>query len=123
MPAPPWPNTWSTNDPPTQPRLDRTVPVRRLDRLPPPDGRLSPRSINTICEQIGHWHDRNQPAPTATSARYGPTTCDIRSRSPGAQTGNDAYELQRRLGHASQRYIDPLHQPPEDIAAGYIEGL
>ena len=40
-----------------------------------------------------------------------------------AETGNDAYELQRRLGHASQRYIDRYTNPPEDIAAGYIERL
>ena len=40
-----------------------------------------------------------------------------------AETGNDAYELQRRLGHASQRYIDRYTNPPEDIAASYIEGL
>jgi integrase len=40
-----------------------------------------------------------------------------------AETGNDTYELQRRLGHQSQRYIDRYTNPPEDIAAGYIEDL
>ena len=39
------------------------------------------------------------------------------------QTGADAYELQRRLGHASQRYIDRYTNPPEHIAAGYVEEL
>ncbi|HWS34301.1 MAG TPA: hypothetical protein VN408_16360 [Actinoplanes sp.] len=34
-------------------------------------------------------------------------------------TGSDACELERRLGHRSQRYINP----PEDIAAGYVEQI
>ena len=89
-----------------------------------PDGRLSPRSINTICEQIGHWHDAEQPAPDRHLSPLRPH--DLRHSfafALAAQTGNDAYELQRRLGHASQRYIDRYTNPPEDIAAGYIEGL
>lgn len=40
-----------------------------------------------------------------------------------ARTGNDAYELQRRLGHQSQRYINRYTNPPEDIAASYVEEL
>jgi hypothetical protein len=31
-----------------------------------PDSRLSPRSINLICEQIGRWHD----AEHTDTARY-----------------------------------------------------
>jgi hypothetical protein len=40
-----------------------------------------------------------------------------------AATGSDAYELDRRLGHQSQRYIHHHANPPEDIAAGYVENL
>jgi hypothetical protein len=40
-----------------------------------------------------------------------------------AATGSDAYELDRRLGHQSQRYIHRYTNPPEDIAAGYVENL
>ncbi|HWR48743.1 MAG TPA: hypothetical protein VN327_14195 [Pseudonocardiaceae bacterium] len=32
-------------------------------------------------------------------------------------------ELQRRLGHQSQRYIARYTNPPEHIAASYIENL
>ena len=35
-------------------------------------------------------------------------------------TGSDAYELERRLGHQSQRYIHRYTNPPEDIAADYV---
>ena len=89
-----------------------------------PDGRLSPRSINTICEQIGRWHDAEQPDPDRHLSPLRPH--DLRHSfgfALAAETGNDPYELQRRLGHASQRYIDRYTNPPEDIAAGYIERL
>jgi len=36
-------------------------------------------------------------------------------------TGADAYELKRRLGHRSQRYIQRYTNPPEAIAATFIE--
>jgi hypothetical protein len=39
------------------------------------------------------------------------------------ETGGDRYELQRRLGHASERYIAVYTNPPEHIAAGYVENL
>ena len=36
-------------------------------------------------------------------------------------TGADAYELERRLGHRSQRYIQRYTNPPEAVAASYVE--
>jgi hypothetical protein len=36
-------------------------------------------------------------------------------------TGADAYELERRLGHRSQRYIQRYTNPPAPVAARYIE--
>ncbi|MBT8225398.1 MAG: site-specific integrase [Dactylosporangium sp.] len=88
------------------------------------DGRLSPRSINTICEQIGRWHDAEQTDPARRISPLRPH--DLRHSfafALAAETGNDGYELQRRLGHQSQRYINRYTNPPEDIAAGYVEGL
>jgi integrase len=38
-------------------------------------------------------------------------------------TGADAYELERRLGHRSKRYIQRYTNPPEAIAASYVEQL
>jgi integrase len=38
-------------------------------------------------------------------------------------TGADAYELERRLGHRSQRYIQRYTNPPEQVAASYVEGF
>jgi integrase len=36
-------------------------------------------------------------------------------------TGADAYELERRLGHRSQRYIQRYTNPPALVAARGIE--
>ena len=58
-----------------------------------PDGRLSGRSINTILERIGRLHDAEHT------------------------------ELERRLGHRSQRYIARYTNPPEHVAASYIEHM
>jgi integrase len=89
-----------------------------------PDGRLSPRAVNLICEQIGRWHDAEHPDPTRhlTPLRPHDLRHSFAYRLSG-QTNHDAYELQRRLGHQSQRYIARYTNPPEHIAASYIENL
>jgi site-specific recombinase XerD len=86
------------------------------------DGRLTPRSINHILEQIGRWHD----AEIADEERHiSPLRPhDLRHTFAfhlSKVTGADAYELERRLGHRSQRYIQRYTNPPEDVAAAYIE--
>jgi integrase len=37
--------------------------------------------------------------------------------------GHNRAELQRRLGHANERYLKLYTNPPEEIAAGYVEDL
>ena len=86
------------------------------------DGRLSPRSINTILEQIGRWHDSEQKDPARQISPLKPH--DLRHSFAFAlarATGADPYELQRRLGHRSQRYIERYTNPPEEVAARYVE--
>ena len=85
-------------------------------------GRLSVRAINLVLERIGSWHD----AEISESAReISPLRPhDLRHTFAyrlAAETGKDAYELERRLGHGSQRYIQRYTNPPEDVAAGYVE--
>jgi integrase len=89
-----------------------------------PDGRLSPRSINAICEQIGRWHDAEHTDPTRHISPLRPHDCrHTFAFNLAEETGSDAFELQRRLGHQSRRYIDRYTNPPEEIAAGYVEDL
>ncbi len=92
------------------------TPARRQD------GRLSVRAVNLVLERIGHWHDAEVSDPARNISPLRPH--DLRHTFAyrlAAGTGNDAYELERRLGHGSQRYIQRYTNPPEDVAAGYVE--
>jgi len=86
------------------------------------DGRLSPRAINMILSQIGIWHDADVKDPSRKISPLCPH--DLRHTFAfqlARVTGADAYELERRLGHRSQRYIQRYTNPPEKIASSYIE--
>jgi len=92
------------------------TPARRAD------GRLSVRAINLLLERIGHWHDAEVSDPARKISPLRPH--DLRHTFAyrlAAETGKDSYELERRLGHGSQRYIQRYTNPPEDVAAGYVE--
>ena len=85
-------------------------------------GRLSPRSINLILEQIGQWHDAEMRDDNRKLSPLRPH--DLRHTFAfqlARTTGADAYELERRLGHRSERYIQRYTNPPEEVAAGYVE--
>jgi site-specific recombinase XerD len=86
------------------------------------DGRLSPRAINLLLEQIGRWHDAELPDARRRISPLRPH--DLRHTFAfhlARVTGADAYELERRLGHRSQRYIQRYTNPPEAVAASYVE--
>jgi len=88
------------------------------------DGRLSPRAVNLILTRIGRWHDAEFADPRRHVSPLRPH--DLRHTFAfhlAAATGADAYELERRLGHRSQRYIQRYTNPPEDVAAAYVEGF
>ena len=88
------------------------------------DGRLSVRAINLLLERIGRWHDAEVTDPVRRISPLRPH--DLRHTFAyrlAAETGKDAYELERRLGHGSQRYIQRYTNPPEDVAARYVEAF
>jgi site-specific recombinase XerD len=86
------------------------------------DGRLSSRSVNYILEKIGKWHDTDIKDEARHISPLRPHDLRHTFAFQLAQvTGADSYELERRLGHQSQRYIQRYTNPPEDIAASYIE--
>ncbi|MEU4223525.1 tyrosine-type recombinase/integrase [Nonomuraea sp. NPDC026600] len=89
-----------------------------------PDGRLSPRSINTIVGEIGRLHDAQVPEADRKLGTLRPH--DARHTFAFAlsqASGHNRAELERRLGHANDRYLRLYTNPPEDIAASYIEDL
>ena len=87
-----------------------------------PGGRLSPRSVNTIVGEIGRIHD----AETADRDRHLGVLRphDLRHTFGyrlSETSGHNRAELERRLGHANDRYLRLYTNPPDDIAAGYVE--
>ena len=87
-----------------------------------PCGRLSGRSINYIVSQIGRWHDAEVTDPSRRIVPLRPH--DLRHTFAfllAKVTNADVFELERRLGHRSQRYIHRYTNPPEEVAAGYVE--
>jgi integrase len=92
------------------------IPARRQH------GRLSVRAINLILEQIGRWHDAELDDRVRHISPLRPH--DLRHTFAfhlATVTGADACELERRLGHRSQRYIQRYTNPPEHIAASDVE--
>lgn len=86
------------------------------------DGRLSVRAVNLLLERIGRWHDAGISDQSREISPLRPH--DLRhtfAYQLATATGKDAYELERRLGHGSQRYIQRYTNPPENVAAGYVE--
>jgi site-specific recombinase XerD len=89
-----------------------------------PGGRLSPRSVNTIVAEIGRIHD----AETTDRERHLGVLRphDLRHTFGyrlSEASGHNRAELERRLGHANDRYLRLYTNPPDDIAAGYVEDL
>jgi integrase len=88
----------------------------------PKDGRMSSRAINLVLEQIGRWPDAEV---KDDDRKVSPLRLhDLRHTFAfqlARVTGADAYELERRLGHRSQRYIQRYTNPPEAEAAAYVE--
>src|SRR6266702_6154754 len=95
-----------------------TIAARR------PGGRLSPRSVSTNVGEIGRIHD----AETADRDRHLGVLRphDLRHTFGyrlSETSGHNRAELERRLGHANDRYLRLYTNPPDDIAAGYVEDL
>ncbi|MDP8928222.1 MAG: tyrosine-type recombinase/integrase [Actinomycetota bacterium] len=88
------------------------------------EGRFSPRAVNLVLTRIGHLHDAEMTDPARLISPLRPH--DLRHTfafNLARVTGADSFELERRLGHRSARYIARYTNPPEDVAASYVEDL
>ena len=89
-----------------------------------PDGRLAERSVNTVLERVGRLHDAEHTEPQRRISPLRPHDLRHTFAFGLAQATNaDPYELERHLGHRSQRYIARYTNPPEHVAAAYIEHM
>jgi len=89
-----------------------------------PDGRLSARSVNTIVAELGRIHDLEVVGADRRLGTLRPH--DLRHTFAfrlSAESGHNRAELERRLGHANDRYLRLYTNPPDEVAAGYIEDL
>jgi site-specific recombinase XerD len=89
-----------------------------------PGGRLSPRSVNTIVAGIGRLHDAEVTDRERQLGALRPH--DLRHTFGyrlSETSGHNRAELERRLGHANDRYLRLYTNPPDDVAASYIEDL
>ncbi|MGH3546738.1 MAG: tyrosine-type recombinase/integrase [Pseudonocardiaceae bacterium] len=89
-----------------------------------PSGRLSPRTINTIVGEVGRIHDLEVDGTERKLGTLRPH--DARHTFAyrlSAASGHNRAELERRLGHANDRYLRLYTNPPEDIAASWAENL
>ncbi len=89
-----------------------------------PGGRLSPRSVNTIVGEIGRFHDAEVTDRERQVGALRPH--DLRHTFGyrlSETSGHNRAELERRLGHANDRYLRLYTHPPDDIAASYVEDL
>jgi site-specific recombinase XerD len=89
-----------------------------------PGGRLSPRSVNTIVSGIGRLHDAEVTDRERQLGTLRPH--DLRHAFGyrlSEASGHNRAELERRLGHANDRYLRLYTNPPDDIAASYVEDL
>ena len=89
-----------------------------------PGGRLSARSVNTIVAEVGRIHDLE--VAGADRQLGGLRPHDLRHSFGfrlSAESGHNRAELERRLGHANDRYLRLYTNPPDEVAAGYVEDL
>jgi len=96
----------------------RSIATRR------PGGRLSARSVNTIVAELGRIHDLEVAGVDRKLGRLRPH--DLRHTFAfrlSAESGHNRAELERRLGHANDRYLRLYTNPPDEVAAAYVEDL
>ena len=82
------------------------------------------RAINQILAYIWRMHDGEVADPGRRVSPLRPH--DLRytfAFQLARATDADARELERRLGHRSGRNIGRYTDPPEAVAAGYVEGM
>lgn len=85
-------------------------------------GRLACRTLNHLFEKIGRLHDGEISDPQRHISPFYPHALrHTFGNTLSKATQADEYELERRLGHRSKRYIGVYTNPTPEVAAGYIE--
>jgi integrase len=88
-------------------------------------GRLAVRQINRILEQIKGWYNGELAAndPRRLDEFHPHTLRHTYGRKLAQETGGDEFELQRRMGHLSKKYLRIYTVPTAETAARYVEKM
>ena len=86
-------------------------------------GRLAARSVNDIFTQIRQWYNAElkEDDPRRLASFHPHLLRHTFGVSLAKATNADEFELQRRLGHLSRKYIKVYTVPTVEVAAGYVE--
>ncbi|MCE2530337.1 MAG: tyrosine-type recombinase/integrase [Acidimicrobiia bacterium] len=104
--------------------VDRIVVIRSFREQPPPRRPALRTQRQHHLERVSRLHDAEHTDPDRHISPLRPHDLRHTFAFQLAQATNaDAYELERRLGHRSQRYIAQYTNPPEHIAAAYVEDM
>lgn len=88
-------------------------------------GRLAVRQINRLFEEVKRWYNNKlQPGdPRRLSAFHPHTLRHTFGRRLAEETGADVFELQRRMGHLSKKYLRLYTIPTAETATGYVKKM
>ena len=86
-------------------------------------GRLAVRSVNDIFTKIGQWYNSElkEDDPRRLATFHPHLLRHTFGLNLAKATNADEFELQRRLGHLSRKYIKVYTVPAAEVAAGYVE--
>ncbi len=86
-------------------------------------GRLAVRSVNDIFSQVGRWYNTElrEDDPRRLASFHPHVLRHTFGVNLAKATNADEFELQRRLGHLSGKYIKVYTVPTSEVAAGYVE--
>ena len=103
----------------------RAASIRRTGaaRTPEDAGRMDVQAINYIFERVKGWYNAElrEDDPRRLEDFHPHILRHTYGRKLAEATNNNEFELQRRLGHLSKKYIQLYTQPTADTAAGYVE--
>lgn len=91
------------------------------------DGRMSLQAVNQLLNKIGEWHDSQFPdrpiSPLHPHVLRHTFAFQLVEKMKTDHGGIDEFELERRLGHRSARYLQVYTHGQDEVSARYVEDL
>ena len=100
-----------------------TIHRARAEHSEEDAGRMEVQAVNYIFERVKGWYNTElrEDDPRWVHEFHPHVLRHTYGRRLAETTRNNEFELQRRLGHLSKKYIQLYTQPIGEVAAGYVE--